>query len=75
MTNLSVSAAARQLSEETGVTIPPPVISTLFYKRRLDDNRCPIVGGHRLIPDDYLPAIKQALRDQGVLPKSEAPSA
>lgn len=73
--SVSVSAVARQLSQETRVTIPPNLISTLFYKRYLDDTRCPVVGGHRLIPSDYIPVIKQALRDRGVLPKTEAPTA
>lgn len=75
MPSHSVSAIARQLSQQHGVTIAPHVISTLFYKRRLDDTRCPVVGGHRLIPDDYISAIEQALRDTGVLPPVEAPSA
>ena len=46
----------------------------LFYRRRLDDNRCPVICGRRVIPDDYIPAIIQALRDQGILPSQEAPS-
>lgn len=74
MQNFRVSAIARQVSEETGVVVPPHLISTLFYKRRLDDKRCPVVGGHRLIPSDYIPAIKQALRDQGALPPTEGAS-
>ncbi len=74
MENLTVSAAARQLTRETGITIAPPLISTLFYKRHLDDSRCPVIGGRRLIPSTYLPAIRQALRDQGVLPTEDSPS-
>jgi hypothetical protein len=73
MPTLTVSTAARQLSHETGVTIPPHVISTLFYKRRLDDDRCPVVSRIRLIPEDYLPTIKAALQEQGVLP-AKAPA-
>ena len=72
MESLTVSAAARQLTCETGITIAPPLISTLFYKRRLDDSRCPVVGGRRLIPSDYLPAIRQALHEQGVLPTEDS---
>lgn len=74
METLTVSAAARRLSRDTGITIPPPLISTLFYKRHLDDSRCPVVSGRRLIPGDYLPVIKQALQEQGVLPPEEAQS-
>jgi len=45
----------------------PKDISDLFYQRKLDDQRCPIVGGRRLIPDDYVPAIEATLRDLGRL--------
>jgi hypothetical protein len=44
------------------------VISDLFYARKLDDRRCPIVGGRRLIPEDYLPSVEAALRSAGHLP-------
>jgi hypothetical protein len=47
------------------------VISDLFYARRLDDARCPIVGGRRLIPQDYLPEVENALRAAGHLPQEE----
>jgi hypothetical protein len=52
--------------------LPPRVISDLFYARRLDDRRCPIVGGRRLIPADYVPYIETILRELGLL---EAPCA
>jgi hypothetical protein len=42
--------------------IRPRDISDLFYQRRLDDSRCPVVGGRRLIPESYLPEIETALR-------------
>jgi hypothetical protein len=45
----------------------PKDISVLFYLRKLDDARCPIVGGRRLIPEDYLPEIERALREAGKL--------
>jgi hypothetical protein len=57
--HLTVSEAARAWD------ISPRVISDLFYARRLDDRRCPIVGGRRLIPEDYLPEIAEALRKAG----------
>jgi hypothetical protein len=47
------------------------VISDLFYARRLDDRRCPIVGGRRLIPDDYLPEVESVLRAAGHLPQEK----
>jgi hypothetical protein len=37
----------------------------LFYQRVLDDDRCPIVGGRRLIPAEYLPTIRAALVKAG----------
>jgi hypothetical protein len=57
--HITVSEAARAWD------IPPRTISDLFYARRLDDRRCPIVGGRRLIPHDYLPVIAEALRNAG----------
>jgi hypothetical protein len=45
----------------------PKDISDLFYLRKLDDGRCPIVGGRRLIPNDYVPVIEAVLRQQGRL--------
>ena len=67
MRMLTVSEVARRLSRETGQTISPQVISNLFYKRLLDDDRCPVVGRFRLIPEDYLPDIERALRSRDVL--------
>ena len=55
----SVSEIARRYS------VAPRVISDLFYSRRLDDERCPIIGGKRLIPIDYLSTIEVALREAG----------
>jgi hypothetical protein len=56
-----------QVARRCGV--PPRVISDLFYARRLDDRRCPIVAGRRLIPSDYLPEIEAILRSAGHLPQ------
>lgn len=69
MSNLSVSTVARQITDETGVTISPTAISSLFYRRKLDDDRCPIVNGMRLIPEEYVATIKSVLRQQGILPE------
>jgi hypothetical protein len=52
--------------------IAPRHISDLFYSRRLDDARCPIIGGRRLIPEDYLPEIEIILRRSGHLDGTEA---
>jgi hypothetical protein len=53
---LSVSTAARRLGAR------PQDITDLFYKRQLRDDLCPIVGGRRVIPLDYLPLIEAALK-------------
>ena len=59
MTYLSVSQAARRLNAR------PRDISDLFYRRQLRDDLCPIVGGRRLIPEDYLDMIAAGLARTG----------
>lgn len=59
MQYLSVSEVARRLGAR------PKDISDLFYQRRLDDRRCPIVAGRRLIPEDYVPQVEDLLRRLG----------
>lgn len=61
-THFTVSEAARQI-----LGARPKDISDLLYRRRLDDARCPIVGGRRLIPLDYLPEVARVLREAGYL--------
>ena len=51
--------------------IEPRVLSNHFYTRRLDDNRCPTVGGRRIIPADYPPEIEAVLREVGALKKKK----
>ena len=60
MSYLTVSEVARRLH------VRPRAVSDLFYQRALSDERCPVVGGRRLIPRDYLPAVAGALRQRGV---------
>ena len=55
---LSVREVARQLG------VRPRDISDLFYARRLDDARCPIIGGRRRIPANSVPTIREALSPQ-----------
>jgi len=59
MEHLSVSEVARRLGAR------PRDISDLFYRRQLSDERCPIVGGRRLIPENYVHRIAAALRRAG----------
>ena len=64
---MTVSDVARNLGQRFQVVVPPRVISDLFYQRELRDDVCPMVGGRRLIPQDYLPAIAAALRKRGLI--------
>jgi hypothetical protein len=59
MDYLSVSEAARRLEAK------PKDISDLFYRRALRDDLCPIVAGRRLIPENYMDMIAQALKRAG----------
>jgi hypothetical protein len=61
MRQLIVSEVARRLGAR------PKDISDLFYQRKLDDNRCPVVGGRRLIPEDYVSVVETVLRSHGLV--------
>ena len=63
--NLSEYFAISQLARQWGIA--PRHISDLFYARRLDDSRCPIVCGRRVIPADYVPVVRDTLRQAGRL--------
>ncbi len=59
MSVLTVSDVARRLGAN------PKDISDMFYRRELRDDLCPVVGGRRLIPEDYIPVIRTALERNG----------
>jgi hypothetical protein len=59
MLELSVSEVARRIGAR------PRDISDLFYQRELSDDKCPIVGGRRLIPPSYIPVITATLLEHG----------
>ena len=61
---LSVGQAARELGGAD-----PRHITALFYQRQLRDDLCPLAGGRRLIPRDYLPYVAAALKRAGKLPE------
>ena len=65
--HVTVSEAARALTEEWGSIVRPRDISNLFYARELRDDLCPIIGGRRLIPLDYLAMIAIQLRRRGLI--------
>jgi len=66
MNSLIVSEVARRIGAN------PRDITNAFYQRQLDDTRCPIVGGRRLIPPDYIPEIERVLRELGRLETAHA---
>ncbi len=57
---LSVGDVARRLN------VRPSQVTQLFYERRLRDDLCPIVGGRRLIPQNYVEVIAMELKRKGV---------
>lgn len=57
-----ISAVARRIG------VSPQVLSNLFYRRILDDEKCPVVNGRRVIPADYVAVIEQVLRERGLMP-------
>jgi hypothetical protein len=61
MLEISVSEVARRFG------VRPRVIRDLFYQRELSDARCPIIGGRRIIPAEYLPVIERVLRKKGLI--------
>jgi hypothetical protein len=64
---LTIGAVVQTIAERRGVDIPPQRLSGLFYRRKLNANRCPVVGGVRRIPAEYLPVIEAVLEARGVL--------
>jgi hypothetical protein len=58
---LFVSQAARELGSQLGAEVRPQDLSNLFYRRALRADLCPVVGGRRLIPCEYLATIKAFL--------------
>lgn len=69
---LTVSEAARVLGAKHGIVIAPKILTDLFYRRDLDDSDCPIVGGRRLIPADYMAVLESVLRRRGYLSRDDA---
>jgi hypothetical protein len=66
---LTVSDVARALGEKYRRVVRPRDISDLFYRRELREDVCPIVGGRRLIPPEYLGAIETCLQQRNLLPR------
>lgn len=66
---LFVSQAARELGSQLGAEIRPQDLSNLFYRRHLRDDVCPVVGGRRLIPREYLATIRAIVMQRMLSPK------
>ena len=47
--------------------VRPSRISQLFYEQRLDESRCPIISGRRIIPADYIEVVAMELRRKGLV--------
>ena len=62
MSHVNVGDAAALIEEQYGVSCSPTMLSNMLYRRQLDTRRCPIQGGRRLIPLDYLTRIAEALK-------------
>ena len=62
---LTVSEAARELTLMVDEDVAPKVLSDLLYRRVLDEGRCPIIGGRRVIPAAYLAEVARVLRVRG----------
>lgn len=61
---VTVGEAARHLD------IPPAKITGLFYRRALDVRRCPLIGGRRMIPREYVGEIAAVLIARGMKPEA-----
>jgi hypothetical protein len=57
---LSVGEAARLCNARS-----PKDVTSLFYRGELRDDICPIVGGRRVIPKEYIPTLEMVLRRKG----------
>jgi hypothetical protein len=55
----SVGETAKQIGAR------PVDITGLFYRGLLRDDICPLIGGRRVIPSDYVETIRAALRRAG----------
>jgi hypothetical protein len=59
---LTVSEAAQEAREALADDVPPRLISDLIYQRILDVERCPMLGGRRIIERGYLPTLLSRVR-------------
>jgi len=60
-----------QVAKAIGGGARPCDITNLFYKGRLREDLCPILGGRRMVPREYVAQIAAALRRAGKLRGAE----
>ena len=60
---LSIGDVSRLLN------VRPDQVTALFYKGHLRDDLCPIIGGTRIIPEDYVDVIAMELKRRGIQPR------
>jgi hypothetical protein len=54
-----------QLARKHGIA--PCKLSDLFYRRILSDEKCQIVNGRRVIPQEYVPELEAILRERRLI--------
>jgi RNA polymerase sigma factor (sigma-70 family) len=59
---LSISQAAKELESTLGQSVPPHLISGLFFRKLLDEKTGPMIAGRRVILPSALPLIASKLR-------------
>lgn len=58
---LSVGDAAKELAAQCGRHVNPRVLTEMIYRGDVDQQRCPLVAGRRLIPRDLLQVFAEAV--------------
>ncbi len=61
---MTVTDVVTEAKRRHGIQVSPRSVSDLFYARKLDVERCPVVAGRRLIPRDYVEVILAILRNR-----------
>lgn len=54
------------------IGVSPQSLTSAFYNRQLDVSRCPVVGGRRMIPAEYVPEIVALMKTRRKRRKNKA---
>ncbi len=57
-----------------GPGVLPRHVSDLIYANKLPADRCPVVGGRRMVPLDLLPRVRELLVAAGRLSPADVPA-